>query len=56
MTMAQNIAHQNTEYVRGLLRLKQPAFAMALELAAALVEEELLLAEGATQHVAPETS
>lgn len=42
MTMAQNIADQNTEYVRRLLRVKQPAFAIALELAAALVEQELL--------------
>jgi hypothetical protein len=56
MAVAQNIADQNTEYVRRLLMLKQPAFAVALELAAALVEQELLFAEGATQQVAPGAS
>ena len=54
--MAQNIADQNAEYVRRLLRLKQPEFAMALELAAALVEQELFFVESATQHTAHETS
>jgi DNA-binding transcriptional regulator YiaG len=46
MTMAHTTAKQsaeNTEYVRELLRLKQPEFAMSLELAAALLEQELMV-------------
>jgi hypothetical protein len=44
MTLAMVIAQQSTEnmeYVRMLLKQKQPGFAVALELAADLVERDL---------------
>jgi hypothetical protein len=49
-------ATENMSYVRRLLQRKQPGFAAALELAAALVERELNSMQEVARHRAAEGS